>query len=64
VVPHARIRGNGHKLKHKRVPLNLRKHFITVRVTKRWNRLPRKTVQSPSLEIHRSHLDVVLGSQL
>ena len=27
VVPSARTRGKGHKLKHRRVPLNTRKHF-------------------------------------
>jgi len=35
-----------------------------VKVTKHWHRLPREAVESPSLEIFKSHLDVVPGNQL
>ncbi|KAK4825359.1 hypothetical protein QYF61_026878 [Mycteria americana] len=52
-----RTRGNGHKLKHSRYPLHIRKHFVTVRVTQHWHRLPREAVECPSLEILKSHLD-------
>ena len=64
MVPSDRTRGNGHKLKHRRFPLNTRKHFFMVRVTEHWHSLPRETAESPSLEIFKSRLDVVLGNQL
>ena len=63
-MPSGRTRGKGHKLKHRRLPLNIRKHFFTVRVTEHWNRLPGEVVVSPSLEIFKSCLDMVLGNRL
>ena len=62
VVPSDRTRVSGHKLKHRRCCLNSRKHFITVSVTQHWHRLPREAVESPSLEIFKSHLDTILGN--
>ena len=44
--------------------LNLRKNFFPLRVTEPWPRLPREAVESPSLEIFQTRLDVVLCSLL
>ncbi|KGL80723.1 hypothetical protein N309_08563, partial [Tinamus guttatus] len=51
---------NDHKLKQQKFHRNLRKNFLTVRLTEHWNRLPREVVESPSLEIFKTHLDAVL----
>jgi len=64
VVPSDRTRGNGHKLKHRKLQLNMRKNFFPLRVTEHCNRLPRGAVESPSLEIFETHLDLVLCSLL
>jgi len=64
VVPSDRTRGKGYKLKHRKLRLNMRKNFFTLRVTEYWNRLPREVVDSPSLEIFKTDLDNVLCSLL
>jgi len=64
VVPSNRTRGNGHKLKHGKFHLNMRKNFFPLRVTEPWNRLPREFVGSASLEKFKTQLDEVLCSLL
>ena len=41
MVPSDRTRGNGHKLKHRKIHPNTRKNFFTLRVMEHWNRLSR-----------------------
>jgi len=60
VVPSNRTRGNEHKLKHRKFRLNMRKNFFTLGVMEHWNRLPREVVDSPSLEIFKTCLDMLL----
>ncbi|GAB0178905.1 hypothetical protein GRJ2_000355800 [Grus japonensis] len=64
VVPSDRTRGHWHKLEHRKLHLNVRKNFLTVKVTEHWNRLPREAVESPSLEVFKIHLDTTLCNLL
>jgi len=61
---HRQDRGYGHKLKCRRVPLNIREHFLIVRVAEHQHKLPRKYVESPSVEILKICPNTVLGNWL
>ena len=47
-------------MKQRKFQLNMRNNFFPLRVTEPWPRLPREVVESPSLEIFKTHLDKVL----
>ncbi|KAJ7399286.1 hypothetical protein BTVI_116414 [Pitangus sulphuratus] len=60
VVPSNRTKDSRQKLVHCKFHPNMSKNFITAQVTKHWNRLPIEVVESPSLEISKNNMDVIL----
>jgi len=49
-------------LKWKKFHLNLGINVFAVRVIKHWKQFPREAVDSPSMEIFRTGVDMALGS--
>ncbi|PKU44430.1 hypothetical protein llap_5262 [Limosa lapponica baueri] len=57
-----RTRGNSFKLTENRFRLDILKKFFTVRVVRHWNRLPKKVLHAPSLEMSKTRLNGSLRS--
>lgn len=64
VVLSDRTEGNERELEHGKIPTNMQKNFVAVRVTEHWNSLPSEVMESPSLEILTTHLKTFLCNLL
>ena len=53
---------NSFNLKEGRIILDIWNKFFTMKVVRRWARLPREAVDAPSLEVFKARLDGALGS--
>ena len=59
-----RRRGNGLKLHQGRFRLDTRKNFFPERVVRRWTRLLRAVVESPSLKVFKKHVNMAPGDMV
>jgi len=59
-----RTRNNGLKLEHRKFHTKIWKDFFMGRVMEHWNRVPRDVVESPSMEIFKTHLSAYLCNLL
>jgi hypothetical protein len=50
-------RGHPHKLDTARPHLEIRKKFVSLRVTKAWNALPKNAVEAPSVNAFKGRID-------
>lgn len=61
-VARGRPKGSGHKLKERKLHLNIERNSSVVTTTEHWHRLTKEVVESPSLQIFKTQLVMVLGN--
>lgn len=59
-----KTRGNGLRLCQGRFGLDIRRFFFTESIVQHWNRLSREMVESPSLEVCKRCVDIVLSDMV